>query len=136
MKSPKLKNGNENWGLKQTSRFLKMKKESSSEALLRNSLTKSFSVKFERFTPILSLIADFYCREARLIIELESKTQSLPKEFLITKDSERNLVDKGIKILRFSNYEIFHDLKRVLRQIDTELKKRIGSPVVLARMYS
>ena len=136
MKSPKQKNGRGTWGLKQTSRFLKMKKESSSEMLLRNGLIKSFSVRFERFTPILSLIADFYCKEAKLVIELESKAQSLPKEFLITKDSERNLTDQGIKILRFSNYEIFHDLKRVLKEIDTELKSRLGFPVVLARMYS
>ena len=113
------------WGLKQISRFLKMKNESYAETVLRNSLAKTFPVRFERFIPVSSFIADFYCEKAKLIIELESKAQSLPKEVLYSEERARELEDKGIKILKFTNYDIFHDLKKVLNKIESELEVRL-----------
>jgi very-short-patch-repair endonuclease len=48
--------------------------------------TKKFSVRFERFVPVSSFIADFYCEKAKLVIELESKAQFLPKEVLYSEE--------------------------------------------------
>ena len=113
------------WRLNQISRFLKMKNESYAETLLRDNLTRKFHVKFERFTPVhSSFIADFYCEKAKLIIELESKTQILPKEVLYSEERARELETKGIKILKFTNYDIFHDLNKVLNRIGSELEAR------------
>ena len=114
------------WGLTQISRFLKMKNESYAETVLRDSLAKRFPVKFERFIPVSSFIADFYCEKAKLVIELESKSQILPKEVLYSEEQARELEKKGIKVLKFTNYEIFHDLNRVLNRIESELKTRMG----------
>ena len=111
------------WRLNQISRFLKNGHESYAETLLGNNLTKKFPVRFERHTPVdSSFIADFYCEKAKLIIELDSKAQALPKEVLYSEETAKKLKEKGIKVLRLSNYEIFHDLKKVLNRIEGELR--------------
>jgi very-short-patch-repair endonuclease len=79
---------------------------------------------FERFIPVSSIIADFYNEKAKLIIELESKAQILPKEILCSDEKIRELESKGFKVLRFSNYDIFHNLKQVLDIIGKELEER------------
>jgi len=114
------------WGLTQISRFLKMKNESYAETVLQDSLARKIPVKFERFVPILSFIADFYCKKAKLIIELESKSQILPKEVLYSAERENELEKMGIKMLKFTNYDIFHDLGGVLNRIESELKAKLG----------
>ena len=112
------------WRLTQISRFLKMKNESYAGTVLRDSLAKKFPVRFERFVPVSSFVADFYCEKAKLVIELESKVQILPEEVLYSEERAKELEDEGIKILKFTNYEIFHDLKNVLNRIESELKER------------
>ena len=112
------------WGLTQISRFLKMKNESYAGTVLRDGLTKKFSVRFERFVPVSSFVADFYCEKAKLVIELESKAQILPKEVSYSEERAKELEDEGIKILKFTNYEIFHDLEDVLNRIESELEER------------
>ena len=112
------------WRLTQISRFLKMKKESYAGTVLRDALEKRFSVRFERFVPVSSFVADFYCEKAELVIELESKAQVLPKEVLYSEERAKELENEGIKILKFTNYEIFHDLENVLNRIEKELEER------------
>ena len=125
------------WRLNQISRFLKNKHESYAETLLRNNLTKRFSVKFERYTPVdSSFIADFYCEKAKLIIELDSKTQVLPKEVLYSEETAKKLKEKGIKVLRLSNYEIFHDLKKVLNRIERELRREPENSKLPSKIYT
>ncbi|MDR1729874.1 MAG: endonuclease domain-containing protein [Prevotellaceae bacterium] len=123
------------WGLTQISRFLKMKNESYAEIVLQDSLVKKFPFRFERFVPVLSFIADFYCEKANLVIELGSKTQVLPKEVLYSEEREKELEKKGFKVLKFNNYEIFHDLDRVLNQIERALKAKLGNDLP-AKVYS
>ncbi len=123
------------WGLIQISRFLKMKNESYAEIVLQDSLAKRFPVKFERFTPVSSFIADFYCEKAHLLIELESKTQILPKEVLYSEEHAKELEKKGFKVLKFNNYEIFNDLDRVLNLVERALKAKLGNDLP-AKVYS
>lgn len=73
--------------------------------------------KFRRQHPILHFIADFYCYEAKLIIEVDGgyhQTQN-QKE----KDDGRayELGKYGIKILRFTNEQIYDSLDAVLENI-------------------
>ncbi len=123
------------WGLTQISRFLKMKNESYAETVLQDGLAKRISIKFDRFMPVSSFIADFYNEKAKLVIELDSKSQILPKEVLYSEDRKRELEKKGIKVLKFTNYEIFHDLNRVLNSIENELKAILGDALP-AKAYS
>ena len=64
-------------------------------------------------------IADFYCADMDLVIELDGKVHELQKEY----DYNRNLVlnGLGLKVLRIQNKEL-KDLESVKRKILTYLK--------------
>ena len=110
--------------LNQISGFLKLKNESYAGKVLRDGLAKRFSVNFKRFVLVSSFVADFYCEKAKLVIELESKTKLLSEEIWYSEELAKELEDAGIKILKITNYEIFHDLESVLNRIENELKER------------
>ena len=59
-------------------------------------------------------IADFYCAEKKLVIELDGKVHDYLNEY----DSQRDLVLKelGLKVLRIRNEELF-DMEEVLNKI-------------------
>jgi very-short-patch-repair endonuclease len=82
--------------------------------------------KFRRQHPIKYYIADFYCHEARLVIEVDG-----PIHDRIDRrehDQQRNGVmeDFGIMILRFSNEEIMYHLMEVLKKIEEVTIMRSG----------
>ncbi|GAB3219474.1 endonuclease domain-containing protein [Algoriphagus aestuariicola] len=73
--------------------------------------------KFRRQHPIYRYIADFYCHELRLVIELDGGVHD--KVDQQEHDSNRDLVIRefGIRILRFKNEEVVNELERVLERI-------------------
>ncbi len=80
-------------------------------------------LKFLRQHPLLLdvsgkkifFIADFYCDEYKLIVEIDGGIHELQKDY----DERRTLVldETGFRIIRFSNKEIFGDIDRVLEKI-------------------
>lgn len=75
--------------------------------------------KFRRQHNIESYIADFYCHEARLIIELDGKIHDLQQDRDINR--EQWLKQQGFTVLRFQNEQINHDLETVLNNIAQHL---------------
>jgi cyclase len=80
--------------------------------------------RFRAQHPILTYIADFYCHEARLIIEVDGGIHQIQKEYDVARSSE--LESYGIKVLRFTNIEIMKNLDKVLLRIKNELKSRLS----------
>ena len=80
--------------------------------------------KFRRQHPVQRFIADFYCHELKLIIEVDGAyhKQNHQKEY--DKNREEILRFQGIEIIRFSNEEVFRDLQGVLQKILIEAEKR------------
>ncbi|MCX6754176.1 MAG: DUF559 domain-containing protein [Candidatus Nomurabacteria bacterium] len=76
---------------------------------------KNLGVKFRRQQSIGPYVADFYCKEKNLIIELDGSQHIEAKEY----DKERDLYLQtlGIKVLRFWNNEIDTNLEEVLIKI-------------------
>lgn len=64
--------------------------------------------EFLRQRPVLYYIADFFCKDLMLILELDGEIHEL--EEIITKDNKRqkNLEAVGFTVLRFSNWEALH----------------------------
>ena len=83
--------------------------------LLRN--RQILNTKFRRQHPIENYIADFYCDEHKLIIELDG-CQHFTEEG-VKKDGVRTarLNQLGIKVLRFSNQQVLTQTENVLREI-------------------
>ena len=78
--------------------------------------------KFRRQVSIGRYIVDFYCPEARLVIELDGASH-----FSITMDDyeaerTRYLEQEGLKIIRFENKELYDHLEGVLETIKQALQ--------------
>lgn len=86
-------------------------------------------LKFSRQFPITvfiqdekrHFIADFYCFNHRLIIEIDGPIHDQQKDY----DQFRSEVlnDMGFKIVRFSNDELLHDLEKTLKILEFEIRK-------------
>jgi very-short-patch-repair endonuclease len=74
--------------------------------------------KFRRQHPIKYYIADFYCHEARLVIEVDGPIHDRTKQREHDLQRSGVIEDFGIMILRFSNDEIKYHLKEVLEKIE------------------
>ena len=66
-------------------------------------------------------VADFYCHEERLVIELDG----LIHQYRLKEDKDRTEIIKylGIKVLRFKNEEVINDLSKVLEEIKSYFSK-------------
>ena len=85
--------------------------------------------KFRRQISVGPYIVDFYCPEARLVIELDGESH-----FAITRDeyeAERTkyLEQEGLKVIRFENKELYDHIEGVLETIkqalQNELRRRV-----------
>jgi len=63
----------------------------------------------------LYYIPDFYCHEAKLVIEADGPVHLFKKEY--DKNRDEVLNGLGLKILRFTNDEIVNNLAGVLKKI-------------------
>ena len=86
---------------------------------------KDYPVRFQRQKCIDHYIADFYCFQAKLVIELDGGGHySSAAE---SKDESRTLdLEKyGLKVIRFCNVDIDKNFYSVCTVIDNEVNKRI-----------
>jgi cyclase len=82
------------------------------------------NAKFRRQHPISIYIADFYCHQHKLIIELDGSLHYLPEVAANDLERETHLKNDGYKVLRFTNSQIFNNIETVLNDI----KNAISSP--------
>jgi len=72
-------------------------------------------MKFRRQHPIGPFIVDFYCHENRLVIELDGDSHNDRGRYDL--DREEFLKSQNLRVLRFGNDDVLHDLEAVLRAI-------------------
>ena len=94
------------------------------ERILWNQLRnrKRMKFKFRRQHPLNQIILDFYCHEARLAIEVDGNIHKDP--YQIERDKERTTILRKFQIneLRFSNWEVEHEIEKVLHTIHEHLE--------------
>ncbi len=84
-----------------------------SEALLWNQLKKSqLGVKFTKQKPIGNYIADFYCKECNLVIEIDGDSHNDKFEYDSARD--KYMTERGIKVLRFWDTDVLKNMEGVL----------------------
>ena len=79
--------------------------------------------KFRRQHPLNKYIADFYCHEANLVIELDGEIHNDTKEYDANRTNALN--EFGIKVIRFTNEEILENLNSVIAAIHFELQNHL-----------
>jgi very-short-patch-repair endonuclease len=74
---------------------------------------------FRRQHPIDRFIADFYCHNAKLVIEVDGEIHENQKEYDIGRTEELN--DLGLQVIRFTNEEVLNNIELVIKKIRIEL---------------
>ncbi len=84
-----------------------------------------YPVKFQRQKPIGSYVADFYCYEARLVIEVDGKSHYdyYGQQYDIVRTAV--LEKYGLKILRIPNGALEGEFKDTCKLIDEAVKERL-----------
>ena len=83
--------------------------------------------RFRRQYIIGSYIVDFYCHQAKLVVELDGSQHYDPGEIEYDKKRSQYLRSQGLKVLRFSNLDVLRQFQSVCEAIDMEVKGKIGS---------
>lgn len=111
------------WKGAPVSSFLKAKilrkEETASEKLLweklRGNQIKGY--KFRRQHPVNLFIADFYCHQLKLIIEVDGEYH-LSKEQILSDEDRTNILNaNGLDVMRFKNEEVLNDIVSVMSKI-------------------
>ena len=86
---------------------------------------KEYPVRFQRQKCIDNYIADFYCFQGKLVIELDGGGHYDPENE--EKDVQRTKVleNYGLKVIRFCNTDIDRNFYGVCTVIDNEVKARL-----------
>jgi very-short-patch-repair endonuclease len=90
---------------------------------LRNRQT---GFKFRRQHPIERFIIDFYCAEAKLLIEVDGESHLQPDQEEYDKARTEYLEDLGYKVIRFTNNDVRYNIHAVASEILQIVESRIG----------
>jgi very-short-patch-repair endonuclease len=91
---------------------------------LRNRKLSGF--KFIRQAPIGPYFADFLCREAQLIVEVDGGTHSELDEIAADQARQRALEQLGYRIVRVWNADVTGNIEGVLEMLLAELQSPRG----------
>lgn len=77
---------------------------------------------FHRQKPLLSYIADFYCPDLKLVIEVDGKSHE--RSDISKKDAEKQnaLENQGLSVLRFAEREVRFQMDDVMRRLEDYIK--------------
>jgi very-short-patch-repair endonuclease len=78
---------------------------------------QQLGVKIRRQHPIGHFIADFYCASARLVIEIDGDTHAAPDQADYDSARTQWLVERGYRVIRFSNNDVQANIEGVLGAI-------------------
>ena len=106
--------------------------------LLRKNMTKeerrlwygflrNYPIRFLRQKVIDNYIVDFYCHNARLIIELDGSQHYDVKGMVYDANRTDHLQSRGLLVVRIPNNEVNQNLRGVCDYIDHIVKSRIDS---------
>jgi very-short-patch-repair endonuclease len=80
-------------------------------------------LRIRRQHPIDFFIVDFYCHEAKLVIEIDGEIHNETREYDDGRSAEMERY--SIKVIRFTNSEVDNNIDDVVKRIESEIKRRI-----------
>ena len=86
---------------------------------------RAYPVKIYRQRIIDNFVADFYCYQARLVIELDGAQHYTPKGKTYDEARTKVLEHYGLSVIRFSNRDIDDRFDGVCNMIDTTIKEKV-----------
>jgi very-short-patch-repair endonuclease len=89
-------------------------------------------IKFRRQHPVEQFIVDFYCHEAKLVIEVDGGYHDRPGQAEADKGRERRLAELGLTVIRFTNEEVMYNIDLVRSRIERvilEMTSRMNNEI-------
>lgn len=86
---------------------------------------RTYSVKFYKQKIIGNYIVDFYCRPAKLVVELDGSQHYNDADIRYDEFRTKYLEERGLKVLRFTNTDIDRRFNSVCEKIDEVVKERM-----------
>ena len=80
--------------------------------------------KFRRQYPEGPYILDFFCSELSLAIEMDGSEHGLPERAQRDRTRDEYLNNRGIRVIRFWNFQIRENLDGILQRVRMEIDKR------------
>jgi len=74
-------------------------------------------LKFRRQHPINIFIADFYCHQAKLVIEVDGEIHWQRENHEWDNGRTAELENFGLKVIRFSNNQVLNEIEMVIEEI-------------------
>lgn len=84
---------------------------------------KQLGYKFRRQHPIKFFIADFYCHQLKLVIEIDGEIHRLPERKEYDNNREAELEQLDIRVIRFTNQEVRDNIDGVIEEIRKLIKE-------------
>lgn len=84
---------------------------------------KMMGYEFLRQRPIDWFIADFFCKELKLVIEVDGYTHIWPETIEKDKQKTRVLKELGYRVLRFTDEEVLFHTDSVRRLLELWIEK-------------
>ena len=85
---------------------------------------RSYPVKIYKQRIIESFVVDFYCAEARLVIELDGSQHYTEQGKAYDEERSSIMEGYGVEVLRFTNLEVDREFDAVCERIDARIKQR------------
>ncbi len=100
------------------------------EVMLWNRLKKKqvLGQDFHRQKPLGSYIADFYCPEARLVIEVDGRSHLNNGAVVRDREKDEYLKKRDLSVLRLRNEDVLNDIGNVLKRIESIIVSKIHTP--------
>lgn len=105
----------------QNAKALRYNMTPAENALWANLNVKFNKVRFRRQHPLGNYIADFYCHQHKLVIEIDGSIHRLPEIRQNDFEKQTFLETQGLKVIRFTNEQVFDNLEQVLESINTHI---------------
>ncbi len=86
---------------------------------------RTYPIRFQRQKTIGSFIADFYCHQAKLVIELDDSQHYTEQGIVYDRERDAVLRGHGLQVLRFSNADVAEHFEAVCETIHRTVQSRL-----------
>ena len=83
-------------------------------------------LKFRRQHPLHFYIADFYCHEQRLVVEIDGEMHEQEQLKEHDENSTAELEKYGIRVIRFTNKQVINSIEEVIQGIIQHVQNENG----------
>ncbi len=89
---------------------------------------RDYPIRFLRQKVIDTFIADFYCHEARLVIELDGSQHDEPVALLKDAIRTHKIESRNLEVIRIPNNAVHKNFRGVCEYIDARVKESLHQP--------